>query len=175
MDRQPVTGDAAMKYVTTIGERQYTIEINRDDEITIDGVAYPIDLRAIDEATFSLLINHASHEALVESQNGEIHILLRGRLYAARVEDERASRLTRSSGGLHAGSGEVTIKSPMPGLIVSVAVSEGQAVKKGQTVIVLESMKMENELKAPRDGTIASIKVTPRQSVEQGQPLVVLT
>jgi len=62
----------------------------------------------------------------------------------------------------------------MPGLIVSIPVSEGQAVTKGQTIVVLESMKMENELKAPRDGTISSIKVTPRQSVEQGQPLVVL-
>ena len=164
-----------MKYVTTIGERQYTIEINRDDQITIDGVTYPIDLRAIDEATFSLLIDNASHEALVEASNGEIHVLLHGRLYAARVEDERASRLSQSGGGLHAGSGEVTIKSPMPGLIVAIAVSEGQAVKKGQTMVVLESMKMENELKAPRDGTITSIKVTSRQSVEQHQPLVVLT
>lgn len=164
-----------MKYVTTIGERQYTIEINRDDQITIDGVVYSIDLRAIDEATFSLLIDNASHEALVEANNGETHVLLRGRLYAARVEDERASRLSRSAGGLHAGSGEVTMKSPMPGLIVSIAVSEGEAVKKGQTIVVLESMKMENELKAPRDGTIASIKVTLRQSVEQHQPLIVLT
>ena len=164
-----------MRYVTTIGERQYTIEINRDDQITIDGVAQPIDLRVIDEATFSLLINNASHEALVETSNGEVQVLLRGRLYAARVEDERASRLSQSGGGWHAGSGEVTIKSPMPGLIVAIAVREGQAVKKGQTVVVLESMKMENELKAPRDGTIASIKVSPRQSVEQHQSLVVLT
>jgi biotin carboxyl carrier protein len=164
-----------MKYVTTIGERQYTIEINRDDQITIDGVAYPIDLRAIDEATFSLLMNNASHEALVEKSNGEIAVQLRGRLYTARVEDERASRLSRSPGGLHAGSGEVTIKSPMPGLIVAIAVTEGQAVTKGQTIVVLESMKMENELKAPRDGTISSIKVAPRQSVDQHQPLVVLT
>ena len=164
-----------MKYVTTIGERQYTIEINRDGEVTIDGAAYSIDLRAIDEATFSLLINNASHEALVETGNGEIQVLLRGRLYAARVEDERASRLSQSGGGLPAGSGEIMIKSPMPGLIVAVSVSEGQTVKKGQTVVVLESMKMENELKAPRDGTVAAIKVTPRQSVEQYQPLMVLT
>ena len=164
-----------MKYVTTIGERQYTIEINRDDQITIDGVAQPIDLRVIDEATFSLLIDNASHEALVETNNGEILVLLRGRLYTARVEDERASRLRQSGGGMHAGAGEVTIKSPMPGLIVAVAVAEGQAVVKGQTIVVLESMKMENELKAPRDGTITSIKISPRQSVEQHQPLVVLT
>lgn len=163
-----------MKYVTTIGARAYTIEINRDDQITIDGAVYPIDLRAVDEATFSLLIANASHEALVETSNGEIQVLLRGRLYAARVEDERASRL-QHAGSLHAGSGEVTLKSPMPGLIVSIPVSEGQVVTKGQTIVVLESMKMENELKAPRAGTIASIKVSPRQSVEQGQALAVLT
>ena len=94
-----------MRYITTIGERQYTIEINRDDQITIDGEAHPIDLRVIDEATFSLLIDHASHEALVESSNGEIQVLLRGHLYTARVEDERASRFRQSGGGLHAGSG----------------------------------------------------------------------
>jgi biotin carboxyl carrier protein len=164
-----------MKYVTTIGERQYTIEINHDDQITIDGVASPIDLCAIDETTFSLLIDNASHEALVEAHEGEIEVLLYGRLYTARIEDERARRLGQSGEGLHVSSGEVMIKSPMPGLIVSIPASEGQAVKKGQTIVVLESMKMENELKAPRDGTITSIKVSPRQSVEQGQPLAVLT
>src|SRR3974377_2188281 len=130
-----------MKYVTTIGERQYTIEINRDDQITIDGEPHPIDLRVIDEATFSLLIDHASHEALVGLSNGEIQVLLRGHFVPARGGDERASRPTQAGGGLHTGSGEVTIKSPMPGLIVAIAVSEGQTVKKGQTVVVLESMK----------------------------------
>ena len=90
------------------------------------------------------------------------------------MQDERARRLTQaSSGGPH--SGEVQIKSPMPGLIVATPVSEGQAVKKGQTVVVLESMKMENELKAPRDGTVTAVKVVPRQNVEQHQVLVVLT
>ncbi len=163
-----------MKYVTTIGGRAYTIEINREDEITIDGEKYPIDLRAIDEVTFSLLIDNASHEALVETSDDAVQVLLHGRLYAARVEDERASRLKQSGGGSHTGSGEVTIKSPMPGLIVAIPVSEGQAVTKGQTVVVLESMKMENELKAPRDGRVTAIKVNARQSVEQHQPLVVL-
>jgi pyruvate carboxylase subunit B len=95
-------------------------------------------------------------------------------MYTAQVLDERERRLTQRSGSV-AATGEIMIKSPMPGLIVAVPVSEGQAVKKGQTVVVLESMKMENELKAPRDGTVASIKVAPRQSVEQHEPLVVLT
>ncbi|PJF46529.1 MAG: acetyl-CoA carboxylase biotin carboxyl carrier protein subunit, partial [Chloroflexi bacterium] len=54
-------------------------------------------------------------------------------------------------------------------------VTEGQKVKKGQVVVVLESMKMENELKAPREGTVSAVKVQPRQTVEQNQVLVVLS
>jgi biotin carboxyl carrier protein len=163
-----------MRYATTINEHTYVIEINRDDEVTIDGETCPIDLRAIDTVTYSLLINHQSHEALVELAGDDLNVLLNGRLYGAQVQDERARRLAQAvSGATH--SGEVTIKSPMPGLIVAVPVSEGQTVKQGQTVVVLESMKMENELKAPRDGTVTAIKVSPRQSVEQHQPLVVLT
>ena len=162
-----------MRYATTINDHTYVIEINRDGEVTIDGETCPIDLRAIDEVTYSLLIEHRSHEALIELAGDTMNVLLNGRLYGAQVQDERARRLTQaSSGGTH--SGEVRIKSPMPGLIVAVPVSEGQAVKKGQTVIVLESMKMENELKAPRDGTVVAIKVVPRQNVEQHQVLAVL-
>ena len=162
-----------MKYATTIGEQTYIVEINRDGEVTIDGDTFPIDLQAIDEVTYSLLMRNRSYEALVDTAGDELAVLLGGRMYTAQVLDERARRLLRA-GGSGAPSGELMLKSPMPGLIVSIPVSEGQAVTKGQTIVVLESMKMENELKAPRDGTISSIKVTPRQSVEQGQPLVVL-
>jgi len=163
-----------MKYAATIGERTYVIEINRDGEITIDGTPYPIDLRAIDAETFSLIMEHQSHEALIEGDADVLAVLLRGRLYSVQVLDERARRLAPGGGGAGAHAGEIVVKSPMPGLIVAVPVSEGEAVKKGQTIVVLESMKMENELKAPRDGTITAIKVAPRQSVEQHQPLVIV-
>lgn len=165
-----------MKYATTINDHTYVIEINRDGEITIDGATVPVDLCAIDDVTYSLLLSNKSYEALVEVAGNDLSVLLNGRLYGAQVLDERARRArAQAVGGSASHSGDVTIKSPMPGLIVAVPVSEGQAVKKGQTMVVLESMKMENELKAPRDGTVTAIKVAPRQSVEQHQPLVVLT
>jgi biotin carboxyl carrier protein len=90
------------------------------------------------------------------------------------VADERSKRLAEAAGAFAPTSGEINVKSPMPGLIVAIPVVEGQAVKKGQVVAVLESMKMENELKAPREGTIHAIKVQPRQAVEQGQVLLSL-
>lgn len=165
-----------MRYLTTIGDKTHIIDINQDGEVVIDGVKRALDLRAIDDdGLYSLLIDNRSFEALVEGGDGEYRVLLNGVLYYAQVADERAKRLAEAAGAFTPTSGEVNIKSPMPGLIVSVPVTEGQKVKKGQVVVVLESMKMENELKAPRDGTVSAIKVQPRQTVEQNQVLVVLS
>jgi biotin carboxyl carrier protein len=62
----------------------------------------------------------------------------------------------------------------MPGIIIAVSVTEGDEVTKGQKVVILESMKMENELTAPRDGVVMRVKVTSGDSVEKGQVLVVI-
>ena len=72
-----------------------------------------------------------------------------------------------------AGDGEV-ITSPMPGTIVSVNVAAGQQVKKGDILVVLEAMKMENEIVAPHDATVAAAHVNKGDSVESGTPLVSL-
>ncbi|MBE5967831.1 MAG: biotin/lipoyl-binding protein [Lachnospiraceae bacterium] len=71
-------------------------------------------------------------------------------------------------------TGSVKINSPMPGKIVNVKVNVGQTVKKGDVVLILEAMKMENEIVASQDGTIASVNVTAGQSVEAGDVLVTL-
>ena len=70
--------------------------------------------------------------------------------------------------------GSVTVNAPMPGKILGVKASVGQAVKKGDVVVVLEAMKMENEIVAPQDGTIASINVAVGDSVESGAVLAPL-
>ena len=73
-----------------------------------------------------------------------------------------------------AAAGSVAINSPMPGNINAIKVSAGQSVKKGDTLLILEAMKMENEIKAPSDGVVASVAVTKGQSVNTGDLLVSL-
>lgn len=73
-----------------------------------------------------------------------------------------------------AGQGSVKVNSPMPGKILSVKTSVGQAVKKGEVLMILEAMKMENEVVAPEDGTAASIDVAAGDSVEAGVVLATL-
>ena len=70
--------------------------------------------------------------------------------------------------------GGVKVNAPMPGKILGVKVSAGQAVKKGQVLLVLEAMKMENEIVAPQDGTVASINVTVGEQVEAGAVIATL-
>ena len=71
-------------------------------------------------------------------------------------------------------AGGIQVKSPLPGSVIKVLVSEGQAVKKGDTLLTLESMKMENAIMAEADGTVKQIAVTPGQNVMQDDLLIVL-
>ena len=73
-----------------------------------------------------------------------------------------------------AAAGSVAVTAPMPGKILGVKASAGQAVKRGQVLLILEAMKMENEIVAPQDGTIASINVAVGDSVEPGATLATL-
>lgn len=163
-----------MKYVTTIGDREYIVEILDERHITIDGKPYTVDFDSIsDQPVYSLLVDGHSYEAYVYTVEEEgLQVLLHGSLYPALVEDEREKRLRAQSGSGVAERGEFHLKAPMPGLVVALPVGEGQAVAKGEVLVILESMKMQNELKAPRDGTVARIRIAVGDSVEQRQTLL---
>lgn len=165
-----------MKYFATVGEQNYVIEIGKDGQIIIDDQVYTVDFQQMPgSGVTSLLLNNHSLEAVVEEKDGFWEVLIRGELYPVSVVDERTYRLANARGTFAAPDGEVTIKSPMPGIIIAVPVKEGDSVGKGDTVIILESMKMENELLAPREGIISQVKVEPGASVEKDQALVLIS
>jgi biotin carboxyl carrier protein len=162
-----------MKYITTVEGKQYTVEIIDDKHVNVDGKLYEVDFESVSgQPVYSLILDGKSHESYIARGDDNWQVLLRGRLYPVTVEDEREKRLRAAAGGGVAESGEFILKAPMPGLVVAVPVSEGQEVKRGQVILILESMKMQNELKAPRDGVIQRIKVKAGESVEQKQTLL---
>lgn len=164
-----------MKYFATVNDEEFVIEIDHDDRIMVNGKPYEVDFQQMAEAgVASLLLNHRSLEAYVEEREEAWEVLIQGELYMVRVEDERVHRLTQARGTATAVTGEATITSPMPGIIIAVSVATGDEVTKGQKVVILESMKMENELTAPRDGVVMRVNVTAGASVEKGQVLVVI-
>jgi acetyl/propionyl-CoA carboxylase alpha subunit len=162
-----------MKYVTTIGERDYLIEILDERHVSLDGTIYEVDFESVSEQpVYSLLLDGKSYEAYVYPGDEGWQVLLHGTQYLVKVEDEREKRLRAAAGGRVAERGEFHLRAPMPGLVVAVLVNEGQQVEKGDVLVILESMKMQNELKAPRAGTVARLRVKPGDSVEQKQTLL---
>lgn len=164
-----------MKYVTTINDKTFEIDILPDGKLLVNGEPRAVDFRVLGPAFYSIIMNHLSYELVIEERGDDVEVLMHGRLYTTKVMDERAQLLAARTALLMADSGEVAIKAPMPGLVVSIPVEVGQEVKSGQTIIVLESMKMQNELKTPRDGVVSSILTEPGQSVEQNRVLVTIT
>lgn len=164
-----------MKYITTVEGKEYTIEIDHENEILVNGKRYAVDFQdSPDGHIYSLLLNNRSLEGLAMEREEGWEVLIRGELYNVQVQDERSYRLAKARGTAVSVTGEATVKSPMPGIIISVPVSPGDVVKKGETVVILESMKMENELRAPRDGKIARVFVDSGAGVEKNQALLVI-
>lgn len=162
-----------MRYVTTIGEKDYLVEILDDHHVLVDDVPYRVDFDMVSgQSVFSLLVDGKSYESYVYPTEEGWQVLLHGLQYLAIVEDEREKRLRAHIGGGIIERGEYHLRAPMPGLVVTVPVAEGQAVAKGDVLVILESMKMQNELKSPRDGTVSRLRVRAGDSVEQRQTLL---
>jgi len=164
-----------MKYVARINDQEFEISIEGENQIVVDGETYSIDFRSVGgQAVFSLILEGRSFEALVQPSPEGMQVLLRGHLFPVQVEDERQRRLRESTSSKAAETGIVFLKSPMPGLIVSVQVAAGQHVEKGENLVILESMKMQNELKAPRAGSIKQVRIKTGERVEQNQILLTM-
>lgn len=162
-----------MRYITTIDRRGYLVEILDDRHVSVDDVIYNIDFGEVsEEIIFSLLVDNRSFEAFVYPGDEGWQVLLLGNQYTVTVEDEREKRLRASLAGRIAEHLEFHLKAPMPGLVVSVPVSEGQEIAKGDVLVVLESMKMQNELKSPRPGRVSRLRVKSGDRVELRETLL---
>jgi biotin carboxyl carrier protein len=162
-----------MKYVTTVDGQDFEIEVVDERHVRVGGRLLEMNFESVSgQPVFSLILDGKSHEAFVYPNEEAWEVQIHGQQYQVQVEDERERRLKTSTGGGGTSGGEFQLKAPMPGLVVAVAVSEGQEVKKGQVLLILESMKMQNELKSPRDGVVERIRVNAGESVEQKQALL---
>jgi len=162
-----------MKYITTIDGKEYTVEVIDEKLISVNGKTLEVDFESVSgQPVYSLIIDGKSHEGYVYPNEENWQVLLRGRLYQASVLDEREKRLRTAAGGGIVEGGEFHLKAPMPGMIVTILVTDGETVAKGQVLLILESMKMQNELKSPKDGIIHRIRVKVGETVEQKQSLL---
>lgn len=162
-----------MKYVTTIENREYNVDILDEHHVNVDGVMYQVDFMSVgDQPVYSLIVNGTSVEAHIYPNEDNWQILFHGTLFTASVEDEREKRLRAALAGRVAEHEDYHLKAPMPGMVISIPVQEGQLIKKGDVLVVLESMKMQNELRSPRDGKVIRVRVKAGERVEQKETML---
>jgi biotin carboxyl carrier protein len=162
-----------MKYIATINQQEYEVEVIDEHNVAVDGVIYLIDFNPVgDQPVYSLLLDGHSFEALVVASDDVWQVLMQGTLYSVQVEDERERRL-RAAGGAQLGEQpEFQLKAPMPGLVISVPVREGEVVEQGDVLVILESMKMQNELRSPRAGRVTRLRAREGETVDQKETLL---
>ncbi len=128
-----------MKYITSVEGKQFLVEIIDDKHVSVDGKVYEVDFEAVSgQPVYSLIVNGRSHESYIYQGDDNWQVLLQGRLYPVTVEDEREKRLRAAAGGGVVETGEFHLRAPMPGLVVAIPVTEGQSIKKGQVILILE-------------------------------------
>lgn len=165
-------------YVVSDGNHTLRVEASRlevrpHDELfqtEIDGKKKIISISRISPAHLSIIIDGKSFNVEVEHFEKNYQVSTRGEVYNFSVVDER--EVTTSSE--QSDSGEKVIKAPMPGLVVEIFVSEGDHVKAGDTLLVLEAMKMQNEITAPASGIVLNVSVKSSATVNSGDELLVL-
>ena len=164
-----------MKYIATIEDKEYEIEILSETRVLIDEVPYEIDFKLLRQyLSFSLLVNGKSYETNIYQDNSDWEVLLRGRQFTVDVEDERERRLRLAAGHVSVQKGKYILRAPMPGLVIDIPVKVGDEVSEGDVLVILESMKMQNELTAPRDGVVSRIQAQVNGNVERKEALLVL-
>ena len=162
-----------MKYIAEVDGLEFPVEILDEHHIRFGENVLEVDLAAVSgEPLYSLIVNGESYEGYVYPDEAGWQVLLMGQFYQVHVEDEREKRLKTANQAATRAGAEFILKAPMPGMVVSVPVSEGQLVEKGQILVILESMKMQNELHAPSTGKVAHLRIKAGESVEQKQVLL---
>jgi biotin carboxyl carrier protein len=167
-----VGGSGPVKYLATLDDQQYRVVLDPSGLVSVNDTSYAVDLQSVDGGFhYSLLVGATSHEVFVERCEDVCFVVLEGHRYQVRVESERLRRAGGQALALLQEEGDTQVTSPMPGVVVAVLVEEGQTVKTGESLAILEAMKMENEIRASRNGLIARVCVAAGQRVSQGDEL----
>ncbi|TAM10554.1 MAG: biotin/lipoyl-binding protein [Nevskiaceae bacterium] len=161
-----------MKSTFKLGAAEHAIELSRAAHgyrLHLGDQVIPFEMESCGAHRARLRIAGHTHDLRLITAGDDVFIQLDGEAHALRYVDPLAHFEATARGGA-----ADTIRAPMPGSIVAVAVQEGEAVTRGQALLVMESMKMETTITAPRDGVIATVAYEKGQTFERDALLVAL-
>ncbi len=158
-----------------VNEKNTYSVVKEDDQWTVDNRPVHFDVNEQPNGIISVLLNGKSYTAIIEKTDRaakESVIRVNGQQYNMSVKEPIDQLLANMGLDLKAMQKAEPVKAPMPGMVLKVLVTVGQSVNKGDGLIILEAMKMENLLKATAPGVVKSIKAVERTAVEKGAVLI---
>ncbi|MFM6954717.1 MAG: biotin/lipoyl-containing protein [Sphingobacteriaceae bacterium] len=162
-------------YHLNVNEK-FNFELNETQGVwTVDGAPLSVDTLIVKDNLLHILHQNTSYRVEIVSFSKEEKIAtikVNGHTYSIAIKDRFDDLLHQLGLDTLQSSKVAELKAPMPGLVLSVFVKEGDEVKKGDNLFVLEAMKMENIIKSPADLTIKAVKIKPTDKVEKNQVLI---
>jgi biotin carboxyl carrier protein len=159
-------------YKAIIEEKSFDVEID-GESISVNGAPVSWDVTKINDHHFHILRNHISYNVEILSQNDQVVILqINGHKVEVQTKDKLDLLLEKLGMDKIHDEKLNDLKAPMPGLILKIEAEVGQEVVKGDTLMILEAMKMENVIKAAGEGTVKAIKVKQGDTVEKNQVMI---
>ncbi|MBD3170132.1 MAG: biotin/lipoyl-binding protein [candidate division Zixibacteria bacterium] len=164
-----------MTYYVEIEGKELAINVAREGDkyiIQNDEHDTSVDLFKVGDGFYSLIMEGKQYDLYISNKDGSPLIDTGQRAFSARVMNDREKAITKFAAEAAVGGALPDLKAPMPGLVVKVLVEAGREVKKGDGLVIVEAMKMENELKSAGEGTVKEIKVNAGQAVDKDAVLV---
>ena len=161
-------------YKVLVNNQEFKVEYDSTHQ-SIDGKLFQADILEFSQGKFHILQDNKSYIAEIIEINPEekcFVIKVNNSVYSLSVRDKYDDLLKEMGIDLSAGPKVNDMKAPMPGLVLNVLVENGQTIKKGDAIVVLEAMKMENILKSPSDGIVKKVHVIKGDKVEKNQVMV---
>jgi biotin carboxyl carrier protein len=162
-----------MQYQYVVGEENLSVQIEKTGAgytLTLNGQTYNLEADSLREGELRFTLNSQPHRAFVVAEGVQRWVHLNGRTFNFSVpQTEKKPRRGQAAGPKHD-----ALTAQMPGVVRRVLISTGEAVEKGQTMLVLEAMKMEIKIAAPHAGKVEQLAVREGETVQRGQLLVEL-
>jgi len=160
-------------FVVTIDETKLSVARETENRVIVNEKEYNSEITKLSEHTYKLKLNNKIYHITANKiENGTYAFLIDGHYFESSVKTKLEEEITKMLNNAAIGNGSDDIKSPMPGLILEVHKKNGDEVKIGDSLFLLEAMKMENEIKSDSDGYISDLKIKKGDSVEKNQVLM---
>lgn len=159
----------------TVNDKNNFSVTNEDGQWLLNEKPADWDVSVQPNGLISVLLNGRSYTAIIEKadrKSKEVTLRINGQLYTTSIKEPIDQLLSNMGLDLKAMQKAEPVKAPMPGMVLKILVTPGQQVNKGDGLIILEAMKMENLLKASATGIVKTIKATERTAVEKGAVLI---